>query len=267
MARMKQFNWSLVDQVRNQHPLVLIINNAVTANIVANAVNYIGASPIMIQAPEEAAAMVSQVDAICLNLGTINRPQQELMTTILDANGTFHRPVVLDPVAVGSSHYRLQWAEYLLTHYHIDCLRGNAGEVAALAHQPWHSHGIDSGTGREGIDQLTQQCAHRYHNMVLTSGPSDYVSDGTAGWSSHFTHRYFPQCVGTGGMLSAVVSTFLAVENNCQAVSTAVGAFTLTGQNCPAAGPSTWFNQFNDRLSAMTTKTVAELFEKSEDND
>lgn len=264
---MKQFNWSLVDQVRSRRPLVLIINNAVTANIVANAVNFIGASPIMIQAPEEAAEIVNHVDAICLNLGTLNHAQQGLMTAILDANKHEHRPVVVDPVAVGSSQYRLKWAEQLLARYQVDGIRGNAGEIAALLHQPWHSQGIDSGAGQGNVGQLTKECAQHFHNIVLTSGPTDYVSDGAVVTQSNFTNRYFPQCVGTGDMLSAVVASFLAVENNRQAVSTAVGAFTLCGQDCRDKGPSSWFNHFNDALSTMTAETMMNLFEKSEHND
>ncbi|WP_278838742.1 MULTISPECIES: hydroxyethylthiazole kinase [Lactobacillaceae] len=264
---MKQFDWSLIERVRSTHPLVLIINNAVTPQIVANAVNFIGASPMMITAPEEASDMVAQADAICLNIGTLNQAQQELMTTILAANQAFHRPVVFDPVAVGSSSFRLNWTKQVLDRYPVTCLRGNAGEMAALLHRPWHSHGIDSGEGQDNVSELVQECARHFHSFALASGPTDYVSDGIDVEESTFTNPYFPRYVGTGDMLSALVATFLAVENSLQAVLTAVGTFTLCGQSCHDRGPHAWFNHFNDVLSEITTVEITKLFEKSEHND
>lgn len=264
---MTKIDWQLVDRVRARQPLVLMINNTVTADIVANAVNFIGASPIMIAAPEEAATMVDQADAICLNMGTLNQGQKTLMTAILDANQHAHRPLVMDPVAVGSSEYRQSWAEWVLNNYRVDCIRGNAGEIAALMHQPWASHGIDSGTGSGDVGALVQVSAQHFDNIVLASGATDYISAGTTTRTLNFTNPHFPQCVGTGDMLSAIVAAFFAVENNCQAATTALAAFTLCGQHCHDQGAASWFTHFNDCLSMMTTKMLTDLIEKSEQDD
>lgn len=60
----------------------------------------------------------------------------------------YHKPVVLDPVAVGAVPYRKEVALALLSDFQVDVIRGNAGEIAALAGMDWQAKGIDAGAVR-----------------------------------------------------------------------------------------------------------------------
>ncbi|QFV00952.1 hypothetical protein LP475_04100 [Limosilactobacillus pontis] len=165
----------LIDRVRAQNPVVLTVANSVTAGKVADALSTSGVSPIMSQAPEEATAMVNLADAITINLGTIDQAQLTLIQAILDANAG-QRPVVLDPVAVGSSAYRLTIAKQLLADYYFTVIRGNASEIAALAGFAASGHGIDTGNDQDNPVMVAKLCAHAYHTCVLLTGATDVVT-------------------------------------------------------------------------------------------
>ena len=110
---MTKLQLELLERVRQQNPVVLTIPNMVTPDKVADGLSTIGASPIMSLAPQEAAEMVKLADAITINLGTIHEEQANEITTILK-NNQDQKPMVLDPVAIGASHYRLAFAKQLL---------------------------------------------------------------------------------------------------------------------------------------------------------
>ncbi|NQS73427.1 MAG: hydroxyethylthiazole kinase, partial [Methanoculleus sp.] len=59
----------LLDAVRSQRPLVHHITNSVTVNDCANITICAGAAPVMADAPEEVAEMVTAASALVLNIG------------------------------------------------------------------------------------------------------------------------------------------------------------------------------------------------------
>ena len=93
--------------IRAQHPLLHCISNIVSANDCANLALAIGASPIMAQAPQEMADIAALASAVVLNTGT---PDEAKFAAARTAGATANRrsiPVVLDPVGVGASPWRL----------------------------------------------------------------------------------------------------------------------------------------------------------------
>ena len=73
----------------------------------ANLALAIGASPIMAQAPQEMADIAALASAVVLNTGT---PDEAKFAAARTAGATANRrsiPVVLDPVGVGASPWRL----------------------------------------------------------------------------------------------------------------------------------------------------------------
>lgn len=219
----------LIDRVRAQKPVVLTVANSVTAGKVADALSASGVSPIMSQAPEEATAMVNLADAITINLGTIDQAQLTLIRAILDANAG-QRPVVLDPVAVGSSAYRLTIAKQLLADYYFTVIRGNASEIAALAGFAASGHGIDAGNDQDDPVMVAKRCAHAYHTCVLLTGSTDVVTDGQEVFTNPTGTRMLTVNVGSGDMLSSLTAAYLASGDNPLASSALVAtAFSLAG--------------------------------------
>lgn len=114
--------------IRAQHPLLHCISNIVSANDCANLALAIGASPIMAQAPQEMADIASLASAVVLNTGT---PDEAKFAAARTAGATANRrsiPVVLDPVGVGASPWRLANIQSLLQQVQPAIVRVNAGE-------------------------------------------------------------------------------------------------------------------------------------------
>lgn len=65
--------------LRSKRPLVHHITNYVTVNDCANITLCIGAAPVMAEAREEVAEMVSLAGALVLNIGTLRAEQVEAM--------------------------------------------------------------------------------------------------------------------------------------------------------------------------------------------
>ncbi|MDD6432946.1 MAG: hydroxyethylthiazole kinase [Lactobacillaceae bacterium] len=260
----------LVDQVRRKNPVVLTIANDVTADKVADGLSACGASPIMSKAPEEAAEMVNLADAITINLGTINSNQLVMIRAVLDANAG-RCPVVLDPVAVGSSDYRLKIAQQLLADYYFTVIRGNASEIAALAGYNIASHGIDAGEQHTSPIPVAKQCAQRYHTCVCLTGPTDVVTDGQDTFINSTRANMLTVNVGSGDMLSSITAAYLTVGDTPVASSAlAAKLFSLAGAVAAqqASGLGHWQTCFFDELSQLNSQwLVDQLANERDDND
>lgn len=260
----------LVDQVRRKNPVVLTIANDVTADKVADGLSACGASPIMSKAPEEAAEMVNLADAITINLGTINQTQLSLIRAVLDANAG-RRPVVMDPVAVGSVDYRLKIAKQLLDDYYFTVIRGNASEIAALADYDSAGHGIDAGAQQTAPVPVAKQCAQHYHTCVYLTGPNDVVTDGQDTFLNATGAAMLTVNVGSGDMLSSITAAYLTVGDTPIASSAlAAKLFSLAGANAAqqAAGLGQWQACFFDELSQLDSQWLTDqLANKRDDND
>lgn len=109
--------------IRARKPLLHCISNLVTANDCANLALAVGASPIMAQAPQEMADIAVLASAVVLNTGT---PDEAKFTAARLAGAAANRrgiPVVLDPVGVGASPWRLENIRQLLQEVHPAILR------------------------------------------------------------------------------------------------------------------------------------------------
>ncbi len=116
----------LLNTLRDHNPIVFNIANFVTVQDVANGLNALGASPIMSAEVQEAETMVQIAGAVCINLGTLTTTQIDQMRVVGKLANQYHKPVVLDPVAVGAVPYRKEVALALLSDFQVDVIRGNA---------------------------------------------------------------------------------------------------------------------------------------------
>ena len=166
--------------IRARKPLLHCISNLVTANDCANLALAVGASPIMAQAPQEMADIAVLASAVVLNTGT---PDEAKFTAARLAGAAANRrgiPVVLDPVGVGASPWRLENICQLLQEVHPAILRANYGEAAALLGLSAAEHGVDSLTVPIDAAACAQALAQKLGTVVVLSGAEDLVTDGTA---------------------------------------------------------------------------------------
>ena len=126
-----------LEQIQGVHPLLHCISNIVTANDCANLALAIGASPIMAQEPQEMPQIATLAKAVILNTGTPDEAKFQAAAIAGKTANQLHIPVILDPVGIGASTWRLNHIHDLLSQVHPDILRVNLGEAKALLCYPF----------------------------------------------------------------------------------------------------------------------------------
>ena len=251
---------SRLEAVRQRRPLVHCISNIVTANDCANLALAVGASPIMAQAPQEMADITAASDATVLNTGT---PSAEKFAACLLCGkaAAGHHPVVLDPVGVGASPWRLEQVQILLDAFIPGILRVNLGEARALLQLEGGEQGVDSPAPSPLAQRLDAAAAlaQRLGCVVLLSGPEDLVSDGSTAFRVDGGSGRMAFVTGTGCMLSVLCGVFSAVEPNFLQAALLAACFwkacakTAEGRSL---GPGSFRTALLDAAGAMTAQDL-----------
>lgn len=250
---------ALLAKVRERHPLIHLITNAVTINDVANVTLAVGASPVMAYAPEEVEEMVAAADALVLNLGTLTRERADVMVRAGRRANQREIPVILDPVGAGATAFRTAQALRMLGDVHVACVRGNAGEISALAGIPGRVRGVEAAGGTERADRLAAEIAGRIGGVAAATGAVDFVSDGRRTIRIDNGHPLLARIAGSGDMATAVVAAFAAVGGDVFAAAVSglacfeIGAEGAAGR---AAGPGTFRAALLDALALLDGPTV-----------
>ena len=198
--------------------IVYCITNEVSANFVANALLAIGASPVMSSAIEEVEDLCVVADALLLNIGT---PSPSQFETMLAAGKRMHelgRPIVLDPVGVNATHYRLEMAQTLIRETHPTVIKGNASEILALATNQILHTGLDTQTSYAStplrLYSYANDLAKSLGSIIVISGSVDYITDGTHTSSVTLGSPAMALTTGTGCVASAVIAAYLTTIHN-----------------------------------------------------
>ncbi len=250
---------ALLGRVRDRRPLIHHITNVVTVNDVANVTLAIGAAPVMAQAPEEVEEMTGAAGALALNIGTLTAQAVEVMLRSGRRANAVGIPVILDPVGAGATAFRTTQAARLLAELRIACVRGNAGEIAALAGQAGGVRGVDVAGRIEAVDRLAQELAGRTGAVVAATGPVDVLTDGDRTVRVENGHPLLARITGSGCMASAVIAAFAAVEPDQLLAATAgLLCFEVAAERAAeaAGGPGTFLAGLLDALAALDTPTV-----------
>lgn len=257
-------DFSLLEAVRRRRPLVHCVSNLVSANDCANLALAVGASPIMAQAPQEMEAIAAASAAAVLNTGT---PEEEKFQACLlrgQAAGRLGQPVVLDPVGVGASPWRLERVETLLKNFTPALVRVNPGEAGALLHEESRAQGVDSPAALDPARRgtLALRLAQRLGTAVLVSGPEDFVSNGSALWKISGGSALMTQVTGTGCMLSVLCGVFAAVEPDILTAAITAAAFWKSCSRRAEAlaggqGPGSFRSALFDAAGTLTAADCA----------
>ncbi|EKM54330.1 uncharacterized protein PHACADRAFT_123292 [Phanerochaete carnosa HHB-10118-sp] len=215
---------SILRSVKQFSPLVHQITNNVVTNQSANATLALGASPIMATAPEEMADLSKVTGALLVNFGTIQN-----LDGMLEAgrNTNINRkPIVFDPVGVGATAYRRESAQGLLSAWQATVLKGNAGELAAIANSSEvQAKGVDSlGQGFADPASFVRKLARQHRCIVVLTGVTDWVSDGHAVARLSNGHALLGEITGSGCMVGTAVATFCAGASTAAAAGRAADA-------------------------------------------
>jgi hydroxyethylthiazole kinase len=249
-----------LERIRQAHPLVHHITNFVVMNDTANATLHVGALPVMAHAIEEVAEMVDLAGALVLNPGTLT---PEWVRSMLAAGQRANErgvPVVLDPVGAGATRLRTNSNLQLLSELHIAVLRGNAGEVGALAGVRTEVRGVESVRGPDDVVGVARAMARRHRAVIAITGQRDIISDGDRVLGVDNGHAWLTTITGTGCMSTTMVAAFCAVEQDYLfAAAYGLACFGLAGELAAreARGPASFKVALLDQLYNLTPQELA----------
>jgi thiamine-phosphate diphosphorylase/hydroxyethylthiazole kinase len=148
--------------------------------------------------------------ALLVNLGTIT--DKEGMLLAGHYANLSRKPVVFDPVGVGATAFRRTTANELLNTWQASVIKGNAGELAALADsEEVKARGVDSvGKGFADPASFVKQLALKERCIIVLTGITDYVSDGFTVVKLDNGHKLLGNITGSGCMVGTCVAVFCA---------------------------------------------------------
>src|SRR5699024_2712272 len=95
-----------LEKLRADQPLVICYTNDVCKNLTAYCLLSLSASPSMNVAPEEAYHMLTDANALLINIGTLTKEREQDILKIAKMANHLGKPIIFDPVAVCALQYR-----------------------------------------------------------------------------------------------------------------------------------------------------------------
>lgn len=253
--------------LREGAPLIHAITNPISINQCANAVLALGARPIMAEHPEEVCQITRTAAALLLNLGNITEIRMQSMAASARTAGKEEIPFTLDAVGVACSDLRRKYAYQLMGEVPPTVLKGNYAEIQALACPSYTASGVDGDQqlSLETVAAAAAELSQRYGAVVLASGKTDLVCDGRETILIQNGTPQLGSITGTGCMLGALCSCFLAV---CPPLAAAVSACVMLGVAGERAatdrGSGTFQRNLMDQLSTLGAETI-QVYERTEE--
>lgn len=217
-------------------PLIHCITHPIAINLAANIVLAVGASPIMVEHPNESYHITKSSEAVSLSLGNITRDRLLAMSKSLEAIKKYSIPCILDLVGIGVSPIRYEFAKKALADSSISTIKGNMSEIKMMAGLEIDAKGVDVGPSdriENSIDDsvdIAKRLALKYKTVVIATGSTDIITDGDRYFLIKNGHPLMGRVTATGCMLSCLVASFLAVAEPLDAALLATSIFDIAGQ-------------------------------------
>jgi len=244
--------------VADAEPLVHALTNDVTTNDVAQVIRHWGGLPVMSRDGREVADMVQKAAACLLNTGTLDAATEETMVAAGEAAAGAGVPVVLDPVGAGATPTRDRVARRFATDLDPALVKGNYGEVTALAGADATVRGVESVGDYPEVAETAVACAREFEAVVVASGETDVVATADAAYEVRAGDPMLGRVVGTGCMLGATLAAFGgALGDPLQAALAGTVAFGLAGEAAASGnfgayrGPASYHTAFMDAVAGL----------------
>lgn len=264
-----------LDHLRRTTPLVQCLTNTVVTQFTANALLAAGASPAMVDTPEEAAEFARVADGVLVNLGTPTAAGYTAMREAVRGAGDAGHPWVLDPVACGGPAARSAFAADIVRHRPA-AVRGNPSEIRALAGATGSAgRGVDATDEVGSALPAARDLARATGAVVAVSGPRDLIvsAGGADATGDRITwlasgDPLMQRVVGTGCALGALTAAYLGAEQTDPhaAVVAAHAHAGAAGQVArrTASAPGSFAVAWLDALFTVTGDDLDELAQTEE---
>ncbi len=254
---------TILSKIKKLNPIVLNVANAVTPQYVADAISFIGGSPIMFEDTEDGKELAKIAGAITLNMGT---PTPNSLAKALIVGKVANKrniPVLLDPVAIGATKVRRTHTEKVLKKVKVDFIRGNVSEIAALLGSAWSGKGIDAEKGasfkKEYAVAVAVAAARKTGATIILSGETDIITDGHTVYAVTNGHPYLTVNVGSGDILDAIIATATAVDRSLETTAYATAILSVAADMAiekTLGKPYSFFHEIWDTLGTMTDRDL-----------
>ena len=217
--------------LRAQKPLVLCLTNTVVTDFNANALLALGALPVMSESREDVVEMVRGASALYLNIGTLTKDLVDIMISGGQVANECGVPVILDPVGVGATAFRLNEALRILENVKVDVLKGNPGEIEALLGVKSEMKGVESIKTSSTPKDLCQEAGKKFNLVCAITGKKDFVSDGKLVFELNNGVEMLNKVVGTGCTVGAFCGAFCGVDKDFVTASlSALSLMSVAGE-------------------------------------
>ncbi len=249
--------------IRTVEPLVQHLTNEVTKNDLAQITLHWGALPVMSDAPDEAPEMAELAGAVLLNTGRMSESNIEALHNTGKKANELGVPVVLDPVGVGATPTRTEVMESLLSEIDFAAIKGNYGEISAMAGAEAEVKGVESVGDYDDIEATAMALADSAETVVVASGVTDVVASAAGATRVTAGHEMMGEVVGTGCMLGSTVATFCgSVDDPLTAALHATLAYGIVGEQAAELaynGPASYRTNFLDSVWNLTPDAASDL--------
>ncbi len=256
---MKESIISTFQKLKSSPSLVHNITNYVVMNNTANALLAVGASPIMSHAHAEQKDMVNIINALVINIGTLDEYWVDSMLIAVDQANAVNKPWILDPVGAGATTYRNEVLSRLLEKKPT-IIRGNASEIMSLVSINIQSKGVDSTNTSDEALEAGIQLSQKTGAVVCISGEKDYIIQNKKVAVVANGNALMAKVTGMGCTASAIVGAFAGVEEDYfLATTTAMSVMGVAGDMAAekSAGPGTFQLHFYDALYQLKAEDLA----------
>ena len=199
------------EKLKAEKPRIHMIPNEVSAAFCADLLAAIGAKPVMAIEPKEVAIITEHAKCLVVNMGQLTDRKYKAIQESVKVACTKGIPVVLDPVGVGASSYRLECVNEILDMSWKGLIKLNYSEYEAVTGQKLTYSGVDSDP-----NSISQKVIsfHRFGEgkACCLTGREDWI--GERKWEVMVKHTpsRLPQIVGSGCSLGALCGAIRAVE-------------------------------------------------------
>lgn len=259
---------------RQLHPFIPSVTNFVTAEFVVNCQLAVGASPAVLNLPDEACKAAELADAFYINFGTMLPIYEETIPAVAKKLQQLNKPWVLDPVAAGLGNLRTELLIELKQHK-PSIVRGNASEIITLA-KLWglseeisFVRGVDSTAEPVAAKKTAVAIAKFTEGAVAVSGETDLVTDGSCVILSHGGSPVMEQVTGCGCALGGLAAYCLSFATPLIAALSATNAFNVAGYEAAkkSVAPGSFKMHFIDALYNLSVEKIVHNSFEIQDNE
>ncbi|KAL8957101.1 MAG: hypothetical protein Q9183_006148, partial [Haloplaca sp. 2 TL-2023] len=192
---------AVIREIGAKKPLCHNMTNLVVQNFAANVALAIGSSPIMANNGDEAPELAALGGSLVINMGSVTPEAVLNYERAAKAYNSCNRPILFDPVGAGATKLRRTAVKTLMAKSYFQVIKGNENEIGLLfGDTTTQQKGVDSSASTSSdIDKATlaRDLAARERCVVVLTGKTDYLSDGTRTYAMKNGSEYLGRITGS----------------------------------------------------------------------